>query len=80
MPTKRVDLGELCAALECEGSFCIWFGSKGSPAHHPDNEDRVDKVRRAYLARFIIEREAVRRGVSLKRVRADQRAARKAHA
>jgi hypothetical protein len=64
-------------AIECEAAYCLFrdwpksFWTLDFDDHGPDPE------RTSFLGKYVVEREAARRGVSISRMRAEQRAARR---
>jgi hypothetical protein len=63
-------LGELAEALDCEGAFCLGIFWNRSPLPFNPDERGYCKNRKHFLSRYLVEREAFRRGESVSRARA----------
>jgi hypothetical protein len=63
-------LGELAEAIELEATFCFGQCRKLSPIVLCEPDEEFCHERKRFLSRYLVEREAYRRGESVSRARA----------
>jgi hypothetical protein len=66
----------LCA-VELEAAFCMGMGYLQSPIATKDGASLVQRVRSAWLGKYLVEVEAMRMGISASRLRAMRAASRR---
>lgn len=70
-------LSNLLWSIECEASFCIARGHRVSPEPFISDKQPYDPWRKRFLKVYIVEKEACKQGISVRRYRAMERASRK---
>lgn len=71
------NLLEFLEGMEFEGAFCIYLNMQRSPTFAPGRAEIIGNVRKKFLGRYLVEREAFNQGVSISRRRAEQKAAKR---
>ena len=63
-------------AVKLEAAFCIGMDYAQSPIVTKDGASLFQKIRKAWLGKYLVEDEAVRQGISVSRLKAMQSASR----
>jgi len=74
--TTTFDYG-MSRALEFEGAFCIGLAAQESPRAFIAEGDESDRLRRRWLASYLVESAAIAQGVNPRRAKAAGKRARK---